>query len=151
MGDHLDANRRLDDGCECVVSSLQDDSGVTGSGGALDTNCDGADGSIVSSFYVSVGGDDLPGRRLLHLHPVHTLEGEQLRDLALFVQPLEHRAGLAQRQQRHPLSDAGAAALDAPDPDATEVRGIVECREQHLERTRRVADRWGDRRKDRLK
>ena len=58
LGDHLDANRNLADGCECVVRSLGDSSGAPAAEGQLDANCDGADGNVLSSYYVSVGGDD---------------------------------------------------------------------------------------------
>jgi hypothetical protein len=57
VGDMLDADRQLDNGCECRVSSLDDPSGAPG-GQQLDADCDGADGDVLSSFYVSVDGDD---------------------------------------------------------------------------------------------
>ncbi len=58
VGDHLDANRVLKDGCECAVRSLADPVGKSADDEPLDSNCDGADGSVLSSFYVSVEGDD---------------------------------------------------------------------------------------------
>jgi hypothetical protein len=59
LGDRLDADRRIDDGCECVVQSLTDSAGApTQEGGALDANCDGADGDVLQSVYVAVDGDD---------------------------------------------------------------------------------------------
>ncbi len=58
LGDHVDANRNLADGCECVVRALSDSSGAPAVEGQLDANCDGADGNVLSSYYVSVGGDD---------------------------------------------------------------------------------------------
>ncbi|HEX4353028.1 MAG TPA: hypothetical protein VHZ95_08945, partial [Polyangiales bacterium] len=58
VGDHLDADRRLDDGCECTVTSLIDSPGAPTTEGALDSNCDGADGDVLHSVYVAVDGDD---------------------------------------------------------------------------------------------
>jgi hypothetical protein len=58
LGDRLDADRRLDNGCECVVKSLTDSPGAPSAEGALDSNCDGADGDVLQSVYVAVDGDD---------------------------------------------------------------------------------------------
>ncbi len=58
-GDHIDADLDVANGCECVVSRLDDIPGpVRTSGSSLDTNCDGADGIVISSFYVAVDGSD---------------------------------------------------------------------------------------------
>jgi hypothetical protein len=70
-GDHVDADRRPDDGCECVVQSLSDAAQPSGSTNALDENCDGADGEVTSSFYVAIDGDDAgpgsPTRPFAHI------------------------------------------------------------------------------------
>jgi hypothetical protein len=58
VGDLLDADRELDNGCECQVRSLRDESGVLLGTDLLDADCDGADGNVETSFYVAVGGDD---------------------------------------------------------------------------------------------
>jgi hypothetical protein len=57
-GDRLDADRLVATGCECEVSSLEDPVGVAPGDDQLDSNCDGADGEIISGVYVAVGGDD---------------------------------------------------------------------------------------------
>jgi hypothetical protein len=57
-GDLLDADRLLENGCECAVSSLSDTGGAPAGEGQLDANCDGADGGVLSSFYVATSGDD---------------------------------------------------------------------------------------------
>lgn len=57
VGDHLDADRRPDNGCECKVVTISDEAGSDAQG-ALDGNCDGADGDARYSFYVAVGGSD---------------------------------------------------------------------------------------------
>lgn len=58
-GDRIDADLDIANGCECTVSSLDDVPGpVAATGGTLDTNCDGADGVVVESFYVATDGDD---------------------------------------------------------------------------------------------
>jgi hypothetical protein len=59
VGDKLDADRRIDTGCECTVTSVQDSGGRPASeGGQLDSDCDGADGTVLDSLYVAVNGDD---------------------------------------------------------------------------------------------
>ncbi|MCA9530266.1 MAG: hypothetical protein KC543_09030, partial [Myxococcales bacterium] len=59
VGDHVDADGDLANGCECVVSSLVDAPGPDGAvGSSLDVNCDGADGDARDGFYVSTAGDD---------------------------------------------------------------------------------------------
>jgi hypothetical protein len=69
VGDFLDADRELDNGCECRVASLLDESG----GDPLDADCDGADGEILNSFYVSVDGDDSgPGSPTRPLRSINT-------------------------------------------------------------------------------
>ena len=62
-GDHVDADRNIADGCECRVSALDDTPGpIAATGQNLDVNCDGADGIVINSFYVStVGRDTNPG------------------------------------------------------------------------------------------
>jgi hypothetical protein len=58
-GDRIDGDRRIETGCECVVTSLEDGPGPVGaSGSMLDVNCDGADGIVVRSIYVAPDGDD---------------------------------------------------------------------------------------------
>ncbi len=56
-GDHLDADGDVSNGCECLVTSLSDPNDDP-STGTLDANCDGADGSVLTSYYVAVDGDD---------------------------------------------------------------------------------------------
>ena len=58
VGDMLDADRDIDNGCECRVRSLTDAIGSSAGDGVLDENCDGADGNVLSSFYVATTGDD---------------------------------------------------------------------------------------------
>ncbi len=59
VGDMLDGDLDAVTGCECVVTSLRDDPGPRReSEGALDVNCDGADGDVLTSFYVAADGDD---------------------------------------------------------------------------------------------
>jgi hypothetical protein len=58
-GDRVDADLDIATGCECTVSSALDAPGPVGAEGQdLDVNCDGADGVVVESFYVSSDGDD---------------------------------------------------------------------------------------------
>ncbi len=58
VGDHLDADRIIANGCECVVTSLTDTPGTPASERQLDANCDGADGNLLGSYYVAADGDD---------------------------------------------------------------------------------------------
>ncbi|HET8931887.1 MAG TPA: hypothetical protein VFN67_00535, partial [Polyangiales bacterium] len=58
VGDHIDADRRPETGCECIVTSLSDDPATSDEVDALDGNCDGADGEVLHGYYVAVGGDD---------------------------------------------------------------------------------------------
>jgi len=59
VGDRVDADRSIATGCECRIGSLVDEPGPVGaSGESLDVNCDGADGDVRQSVYVSVFGDD---------------------------------------------------------------------------------------------
>ncbi|MDB4988208.1 MAG: hypothetical protein JWN04_3386 [Myxococcaceae bacterium] len=59
VGDMLDGDLDIATGCECKVSALADDPGPTAArDAALDVNCDGADGVVLSSFYVATDGDD---------------------------------------------------------------------------------------------
>lgn len=60
VGDRIDADGVLDNGCECLVESLTDEVGLDGS--VIDPNCDGADGDVTRSVYVATDGNDLgPG------------------------------------------------------------------------------------------
>jgi len=62
VGDMLDADRDLDNGCECRVRSLTDTTGSAFGDELIDDDCDGADGNVLSSIYVATTGDDLaPG------------------------------------------------------------------------------------------
>jgi hypothetical protein len=59
IGDMLDGDRDVTNGCECRVSSLNDTPGpVNGDGPLLDVDCDGADGTVRSSLYVAPDGND---------------------------------------------------------------------------------------------
>ena len=59
VGDRIDADLIIANGCECTVSSLDDLPGpILAEGEMLDVNCDGADGIVVRSFYVAPDGDD---------------------------------------------------------------------------------------------
>ncbi|MDD9932483.1 MAG: MopE-related protein, partial [Myxococcales bacterium] len=58
VGDRLDADRQVDSGCECRVTSLIDSVGAPVTEAQLDSNCDGADGELLASFYVAIGGSD---------------------------------------------------------------------------------------------
>ena len=59
LGDMIDADGDLANGCECRWTSVEDEAGpLFTEGDTLDTNCDGADGVVTESFYVSPDGDD---------------------------------------------------------------------------------------------
>lgn len=59
LNDMLDADGDIANGCECRWTSPNDEAGpILAEGDALDTNCDGADGIVIESFYVSPDGDD---------------------------------------------------------------------------------------------
>lgn len=58
VGDHVDADRRTDTGCECVVRSMDDPVDPTPGSAVIDDNCDGADGVVRNSYYVATDGDD---------------------------------------------------------------------------------------------
>ncbi|MDB4977703.1 MAG: hypothetical protein JWN48_6044, partial [Myxococcaceae bacterium] len=59
VGDMLDGDLDIGSGCECKVSALLDEPGpLAARDVALDVNCDGADGVVLSSFYVATDGDD---------------------------------------------------------------------------------------------
>jgi hypothetical protein len=66
VGDRVDADLELANGCECQVRSLDDPPGPPQApDGALDPNCDGADGIVADSLYVALGGNDsAPGSPL---------------------------------------------------------------------------------------
>ena len=57
LGDRLDADRRIENGCECRVERIEDGPGRIANE-ALDSNCDGADGDVLRSYYVANDGDD---------------------------------------------------------------------------------------------
>jgi hypothetical protein len=78
VGSHVDANRNIADGCECVVSALDDVPGpVRTSGSMLDVNCDGADGVVVNSIYVATDGDDTAIGS--PTHPMRTISAAVMR------------------------------------------------------------------------
>jgi hypothetical protein len=57
--DMLDGDLDIATGCECKVTATRDAPGPIGKAGAeLDVNCDGADGDVLSSFFVATDGDD---------------------------------------------------------------------------------------------
>ncbi|MBI5490875.1 MAG: hypothetical protein HY905_26320 [Deltaproteobacteria bacterium] len=59
VGDHLDADLIIGNGCECLVGNLVDEAGpVHAVGEDLDVDCDGADGDVPNSLYVAPDGDD---------------------------------------------------------------------------------------------
>ncbi len=59
LGDEVDADLIIANGCECTITTLDDPAGpVRAYGPDLDTNCDGADGIVRRSFYVAPDGDD---------------------------------------------------------------------------------------------
>jgi len=59
MGDMLDGDLDIASGCECKVTATRDEPGpFEGRAEALDVNCDGADGQVLSSLYVAPDGDD---------------------------------------------------------------------------------------------
>jgi hypothetical protein len=72
VGDELDADLIIANGCECTLSSTVDLAGPEGaSGEALDVNCDGADGDVRRSLYVAPDGNDAnPGS---YMYPVATI------------------------------------------------------------------------------
>jgi hypothetical protein len=77
VGDRLDADLDITNGCECSVSAIEDEAGPFGAfGEELDVNCDGADGIVRRSWYVVRDGDDThPGSPL---YPLLTI-GEAIR------------------------------------------------------------------------
>lgn len=59
VGDMLDGDLDIATGCECKVSAVRDEPGPSGARAELlDVNCDGADGDVLSSFFVATDGDD---------------------------------------------------------------------------------------------
>lgn len=107
VGDRVDADRQVATGCECAVSSLTDVPGPVGQRGpALDVNCDGADGTVLESFYVAPDGDDTgPGSPA---RPLLTIQ----RALDLAAQSL---AGDAPRPSVFVASGTYAESLSLPD------------------------------------
>ena len=82
-GDRIDADRDIATGCECTVTSLDDEPGpVLAVGEMLDVNCDGADGIVVNSFYVAPDGNDAnpgsPTRPLRSIQAALTRAAESL-------------------------------------------------------------------------
>jgi hypothetical protein len=70
VGDRVDADGRIDNGCECRVDALEDAS-TTGGSKVVDANCDGADGEVIESFYVATDGNDAgPGSPTLPLRTI---------------------------------------------------------------------------------
>ena len=58
VGDQLDADLIIANGCECTLTNAEDRAGPEGASGEdLDVNCDGADGDVRRSFYVAPDGD----------------------------------------------------------------------------------------------
>jgi hypothetical protein len=80
VGDDLDADLDIANGCECTVTDVDDPAGPVGAYGEdLDVNCDGADGVVPRSLYVAPDGrDESPGSPF---YPVLTI-GEAVRRAA---------------------------------------------------------------------
>ncbi len=57
VGDQLDADREIANGCECTVQATTDGIATT-AGSNIDENCDGADGDSALHWYVALDGDD---------------------------------------------------------------------------------------------
>lgn len=112
-GDRIDADRDVATGCECVVTIPDDVPGPVGaSGAALDTNCDGADGVVVESFYVSTDGDDAgPGSPT---RPLRTLQVA----LDRAAESLTRR-----RPRPHVFIASGSYAETVEIPDGVQVHG----------------------------
>lgn len=106
-GDRVDGDHDIATGCECTVSLPADVPGpVRTSGEVLDTNCDGADGIVIESFYVTPGGDDRgPGSPT---HPLRTI-GEGLRRASASI----GRPGA--RPHVYVASGSYAETLEVPD------------------------------------
>lgn len=106
-GDRVDADLDIATGCECTVSSPDDVPGpVRTSGEALDTNCDGADGIVVESYYVTPGGDDRgPGSPT---RPLRTISEGLRRASASIGRP-------AARPHVYVASGSYAETLELPD------------------------------------
>jgi hypothetical protein len=59
VGDMVDADLVIATGCECEVLSLEDEPGpALAPPEDVDANCDGADGVVIESYYVSPDGND---------------------------------------------------------------------------------------------
>lgn len=59
IGDFVDADGRIENGCECEILRFDDMPGpLRAPEGLLDANCDGADGVVVESLYVAPDGED---------------------------------------------------------------------------------------------
>ncbi|MCK6573678.1 hypothetical protein L6V77_21575, partial [Myxococcota bacterium] len=74
VGDAIDADSSLGNGCECRLTALDDGPGTTDGedpAARADANCDGADGEVERSLYVAPDGDDAaPGSPA---HPLATI------------------------------------------------------------------------------
>jgi hypothetical protein len=67
VGDQVDADLVIATGCECLVQSLDDEPGPPlAPPEDVDSNCDGADGVVIESFYVSPDGDDADAGSPMH-------------------------------------------------------------------------------------
>jgi hypothetical protein len=73
VGDEVDADLVISNGCECTITTSDDPAGPAQAYGQdLDTNCDGADGIVTRSYYVAPDGDD--GWAGSPLRPLLTLD-----------------------------------------------------------------------------
>jgi hypothetical protein len=54
IGDRIDADLLIENGCECTFAAREDEAGALD--GGLDANCDGADGVVAESIYVAIDG-----------------------------------------------------------------------------------------------
>jgi hypothetical protein len=114
VGSHVDANRNIADGCECVISNLSDDPGpVRTSGSMLDVNCDGADGIVVNSFYVAPDGDDTGVGS--PTHPLRTLAVAFMRASMSLTDPTGPRP--------HVFVASGTYTESVELPDGVQVHG----------------------------
>ena len=87
--------------------------------------------------------DDLPGRGLLYVHPLQTLEDAQARDPGPLVGPV-------QLHERQVAPGADLSLEDAPDGVAPQVVVVLDVGDAHLEVAIRLAGRRGHLLQDRL-
>src|SRR5688572_18514943 len=78
---------------------------------------------------------NLARRRLIELNPIKALVTKKLRHTSLLSLSVD-----VEWKQRDLVADAHAAALDAADAKPAEIWRVIDCRDEHLERRRRV--RW---------